>query len=135
MLFATEEWFAAWVDAANADDRFRAAGVGWKGSVGLVVLGRVDTFARLDGAEGRWTTLAVGTAPVLVEGTTFTISADAATWRELVEQRLDPLRALIVGRARIRGQLSAILARTTALRVMTAIAGGLDTTFVESAGP
>lgn len=122
MRFASDEWFAAWTELTNSDPDFRAAGVGWQGSVGLVV--RADAshpvvHVRLEGAEGQWTSVTVSADAVIVEGTTFALTADRATWQAVVAQELDPIRALITGRVRVRGQLSAILSRLTATRIMT----------------
>ena len=138
MLFPTQEWFDEWVRVANADTRFRRAGEGWTGSVGLVVRGARgvparDFFVRLNGADGKWTEVSAGGDPALVNGGDFVLSANLDTWQGLVAQEIDPVRAVITGQVRVRGQLSALPAWTAALRVMTELAGGLDTAFDSTA--
>lgn len=136
MLFGTEQWLSAWVATTNADERFRAAGAGWHGSVGLVVkdVPVGDIYMRLDGADGSWTSYELGRQAALVEGSLFTLSADRATWRDVLTQHVNPVRALIVGRVRVRGQLSAVLRRITALTIMVELAATLDPDYGDDAG-
>jgi putative sterol carrier protein len=131
VFFPTEEWFVEWVRVTNADRRFRSASKGWAGSVGLVVrrIDARDFYVRLDGADGRWTGVRVAASAALVDEADFVLSASLDSWRAILRQEIDPLRAIITGHVHARGQLSALLARATAMRVMTQLAAGLNTTF------
>jgi putative sterol carrier protein len=88
-----------------------------------------DFYVRLEGAEGRWTDVRAATSAALVEGADFVLSGSLDSWRAILQQEMDPLRAIITGHVRPQGQLSALLARTNAMRVMTQLAADVDTTF------
>lgn len=135
LLFPSEAWVDAWVAAANADAAFRDAGRGWAGSVGAVfgadeLMPAGPVFLRLDGEEGRWDGHALGTEANLLDGAVFTLSASYRIWKLIMSGELDPLRGLVQGRVRVRGQLSSLLGRISALNAMMRLAGTLDTTYL-----
>lgn len=136
MIFPSSEWIAGWVARSNGDEQFRTAGRGWDGAVGAVILPRaagisIPLYLRLEGRDGQWTHHDFGSDPALVDATRFVITADYTVWKSVIRQELDPIRGLILGRLRVRGQLSSVLRWANAFRVMTQLAGGIDTTFLD----
>lgn len=136
MLFPSPEWTAAWVEACNADVHFRDASVGWDGAAGCVIAAdeslHIPTqYLRLEGRDGTWTSHELGEDPQLVTGTKFVLSADYLAWKSVIRQELHPIRAMVMGRVRVKGQLSAVLRWSRPLVLMTQIAGRLHTTFTD----
>lgn len=140
MIFPSPEWFTAWIEAANNDADFRNASQGWIGAVGAIV--RPDQawsggplYVRLDGLQGHWDDSILGRQATVTDGALFCLSADYRIWKRVIRQDLDPIRGLIQGRLRVRGQLSAVLRWNAPFRIMTSLAGQLDTTWPDELAP
>ena len=134
--FPSSAWVDAWVRRANNDPAFVAAGHGFDGAVGAVIKPDVawpvrPLYLRLEGANGTWTKHDLGSDPALVDETLFTISAEYLAWKSVIRHDLDPIRGLVLGRLRVRGQLSSVLRWARAFRLMTALAADLPTTFLD----
>jgi putative sterol carrier protein len=130
--FASTSWVDAWVELMNADDRFRAEGQGWVGSIGCVINsddsgGPPPIYMRLSGADGHWDAAQAGPAATLVEDVTVRLEGPRHTWRLVIDQDLNPIRAMVQGRLRVHGQLSALLRFHRAIVLMAQLAGDVDT--------
>jgi hypothetical protein len=66
-----------------------------------------------------------------VDDAVFTIRGPYPAWKSVIRQELHPLRGIVQGRLRLRGQLSAFLRWSHATLIMTELAGRLDTVFVD----
>lgn len=138
-MFPSPEWLTAWAGIANEDARFGQAGRGWKGAVGLVIepvagVAEPPVYMRLDGFDGQWTAHALGSDAALLDGTLFTLSAAYLVWKRVIRQEIEPVRGVIQGQIRVHGHLSSLLRWTGSLRLMTELAGQLETTFADD-GP
>jgi len=137
LVFPSPEWVAAWVELANEDRAFRAAGAGWDGVVGGVVGADPgagvadDLYLRLAGRDGRWLESTLGTDAGLVAETVFTIHGPYRAWKSVIRQQLHPVRGVVQGQLRLRGQLSSFLRWSRALLIMTELAGRMDTAFID----
>lgn len=134
MLFPSGEWAQAWVDTCNADEQFIVSGEGWCGAVACVVRAdeqwQLETqHLRLDGQDGHWNDYAIGPDAGLTLDTLFVLTAGYSTWKALIRQELNPIRAMVQGRVRVSGQLSAVLRWSRQIVIMTQLAGRVDTTF------
>jgi putative sterol carrier protein len=137
LIFPSPEWVAAWVELANSDQAFRSAGVGWDGVVGGVIEADEaagvgdDLYLRLVGRDGCWYENTLAADAGLVDGSVFTIRGPYSAWKSVICQQLHPVRGVVQGRLRLRGQLSAFLRWSHATLIMTELAGRLDTVFVD----
>lgn len=137
LVFPSSQWVDAWVELANADQAFRAAGAGWDGAVGGVIEAdaaagvRESLYLRLEGREGCWQAHTLAADDRLVAGTVFSIRAPYAVWKSVIRQELHPVAGMVQGRLRFRGHLSAFLRWSNALVIMTKLAGRLDTVFTD----
>jgi putative sterol carrier protein len=137
LIFPSPEWVAAWVALANSDQAFRSAGAGWDGAIGGVIgadeaVGvRDDFYLRLVGRDGYWHENTLAGDPELVDNTVFTIYGPYSTWKSVIRQQLHPLRGVVQGRLRLRGQLSIFMRWSRATLIMTELAGRLDTKFMD----
>jgi len=137
LLFPSPEWVAAWVELANSDEAFSSAGAGWDGVAGGVIEANeaagvdADLYLRLVGRDGRWHEHTLDADAGLVDDAIFTIRGPYLAWKSVIRQQLHPLRGVVQGRLRLRGQLSVFLRWSRALVIMTELAGRLDTVFVD----
>jgi putative sterol carrier protein len=128
---------AAWVELANSDEAFIAAGAGWDGVAGGVIEAneaagvRANLYLRLAGRDGHWDEHILATDAGLVDDAIFTIRGPYVTWKSVIRQQLHPVRGIVQGRLRLRGQLSSFLRWSRALVIMTELAGRIDTVFVD----
>ncbi len=140
MLFPSEQWLGEWVARCNADPYFRSVGRGWQGAAGCVVksVGTAlpeSLYLRLEGQDGQWHSYRLGSSPLLVDEANFVLSADYEVWKSVIQQRTHPVRAMVQGRVRVRGQLSVVLRWTQPLLRMTELAGLIQTSFLDEADP
>jgi putative sterol carrier protein len=139
-LFPSEEWVEAWLARANGSAEFAQAGSGWDGAVGLIIeadpqRGVAQTlFMRLEGRDGEWTGYSLGTDRARLGVTVFVLRAPYLRWKELIEQELQPVWALLQGKVRIEGHLPVIVRWMAAIIVLARLAGELETEFVDETG-
>lgn len=137
LIFPSPEWVAAWVELANSDQAFRSAGAGWDGVVGGVIEADEaagvdgDLYLRLVGRDGCWYENTLAADAGLVDGSVFTICGPYSAWKSVICQQLHPVRGVVQGRLRLRGQLSSFLRWSRAMVIMTELAGRLDTAFAD----
>lgn len=125
---------AAWADAfrhaVNADEAYREAGRRWADPVALIVR---PTTELPDGAavqvhlEGGTCTEAAAVALDTVSAP-FILAASLATWREIVEGRVDPIAAVTRGAVSVaRGSIGTLMLHARAARSLLACAQKIDT--------
>lgn len=137
LVFPSPEWVSAWVTLTNADEAFRSAGAGWNGAVGGVIGADGEAgldknlYLRLTGRDGQWQEDTLGTNPSLAEDTVFTIYGAYPAWKAVIRQQLHPVKGIVQGRLRFRGQLSSFMRWSRATLIMTELAGHLDTVFID----
>ncbi len=129
----SEAWAQAWSDALNGSESYRAAAAGWEGAVAIAVRGEPQR-----GIEGRAVFLdlwhgacrAARTAsPADLEAARFVLTADAATWLELLRDGLDPVPAVMSGRLELsKGSVMSLLPQVAAAKELVAVGRSLPTT-------
>jgi putative sterol carrier protein len=136
-MFPSDQWVGAWVGLANESPEFEESGAGWDGAIGAVIEadpagGLPETlYLRLDGREGKWLGYELGTDPASIEGAVVTLRAPYRRWRQLVAQELDPVKAVLQGKLRVRGSATAILRRIDSFAIVVRLAGEVETTFID----
>lgn len=138
LVFPSEEWVAAWTSRCNASAAYLAAASGWDGVVALEIGPDDDhlsepLYVRLCAQDGQWTSFRFGPDRALAEHPSFLLTARYATWKQLVRQEIDPVRAIMRGTVRVQGRLSELFAWSDSLQVMTGLAGQVDTIFADRA--
>jgi putative sterol carrier protein len=137
LIFPSPEWVAAWVELANSDEAFRSAGAGWDGVVGGMIAADEaagvgdNLYLRLVGRDGYWHESTLAADAGLVDDAVFTIFGSYSVWKLVIRQQLHPLRGIVQGRLRLRGQLSSFMRWSRAVLIMTELAGRLDTAFAD----
>jgi putative sterol carrier protein len=129
----SEAWAQAWGDALNGSESYRAAAAGWEGAVVVAVRGEpargVEARAVfLDLWHGACRAVRVAGAAD-VEAARYVLTADAATWSELLHGGLDPLAAVMGGRLELtKGSVMGLLPHVAAAKELVAVARSLAAT-------
>lgn len=132
--FPTQEWFRALADAINGSDAYRDVAADWEGDVAFVIEADPerglpdDVWGYLDLWHGACREGAVVSADRGAEAE-FVIGASYRRWKDVVRGELDPVRAMMQGKLRVRGDLPKILRYVQAAHELVAICGTVPTRF------
>ena len=132
--FPTREWFGALVDAINGSAAYREAAADWEGDVAFVIEADPeravpdDVWGYLDLWHGRCREGGLVTPDRGAEAE-FVISAAYRRWKDVVRGELDPVRAMMQGKLRVRGDLPKILRSVQAAHELVVLCGDVPTRF------
>ncbi len=134
LVFPSELWVADWTRRCNASAAYLTAARGWDGVVALEIGPEADypprpLYIQLCATDGQWSSYRFGPDPALAEHASFLLRAPYSTWKQVVRQQIAPLPTIIRGSIRVEGRLFELLTWTESLRVMTQLAGQVDTAF------
>ena len=130
----TPEWAAAYKEELNKSDVYRQAGKGWKWTVGLITEAEPDKGVPedigllLDLYEGEARDVKVVSADE-ARGCDFVITAPYSRWKEVMKKELDPTKAMLQGKLKLKGDLPTIVRFTKASQEMTECTSRLETQF------
>lgn len=128
------EWAEAYKKELNSSDVYRQAGKGWKWTVGLVTEAEPDKGVPediglfLDLFEGEARDVQVVSADEARKAD-FVITAPYSRWKEVMRKELDPTKAMLQGKLKLKGDLPTIVRYTKASQEMTECTSRLETTF------
>jgi putative sterol carrier protein len=137
--FPSEQWFRDFVDLINGSAEYAEAAGDWEeGDVALLIEAEpdkgvpTDVWALLDLWHG---SCRGGGLVDEARGreAAFLIRAPYARWRDVVRGELEPVKAMMQGKLRVKGDLPAILRRIRAVNELVHLAGLIDTTFPDDA--
>ncbi len=130
----TPEFADAFKDELNRSQVYKQAGKGWKWTVGLVVEAEPDKNVPED--KGLVLDLFDGEArDVKATGAdearacNFVITAPYSRWKQVMRKELDPTRAMLQGKLKLKGDLPTIVRYTKASQEMTECTTRLDVEF------
>ena len=133
-LFPTEEWFQAYIDAVNASEEYAEYAATWEGDVIIQIDAEPDKGLATDvhGLLDLWHGGCRGGGLVDETRATsaeFAVRAPYSRWKDVIHGDLEPIKALVQGKLRVRGDLPKILRYVKATQELAYIAGQVDTTF------
>ena len=130
----TPEWAEAYKQELNNSEAYRAAGKGWKWTVGLITEAEPDKGVPDD--IGLWLDLYEGEARDVkivsadeARACDFVITAPYSRWKEVMKKELDPTKAMLQGKLKLKGDLPTIVRYTKASQEMTECTTRLDAEF------
>ncbi|PZN12790.1 MAG: Fis family transcriptional regulator [Bacillota bacterium] len=133
----TQEWAQAYKDRINENPRYREAARNWEWPLAFVLeaepsLGiEEDRAIVLDLYRGECRDARLATRDEL-DGVPYVISADAYTWKQVVDGRLDPLAAMLRGKLKIvKGNMAVLAGYVTAAKELVNSAQQVETEFPE----
>jgi putative sterol carrier protein len=132
--FPTEEWFQAYIEAIDASDEYTEYAATWEGDVIIHVEAEPDKglVADVHGLLDLWHGGCRGGGIVDEERAAtaeFVVRAPYSRWKDVIRGDLEPVKGLVQGKLRVRGDLPKILRYVKGTQELAHIAGQVDTTF------
>jgi len=128
--FPSAEWAQALREAINASPAYRESAADWEGGPICFVI-RTDeekTYLWLDLHRGECRAAEL-VSPAEGERAPFLISAEYEEWKRILRGELDPVRAIWMGKLKVRGDLSLLLRYMRAAQELLACAARVPTQF------
>lgn len=135
-VFPSEEWLTQYVERINASDGYKQAAATWEGDVSYVIEAEPDkgvsddVWAWLDlwhgeCRQGRIVSAADG------EKARFVIRAPYSRWKEVIRKELHPVKGMMQGKLRLRGDLATIIKHVKAANELVNVAQTVPTEFAD----
>ena len=134
LAFPTAPWFAAFIQAINGSAAYKEAAASWEGDIAFVIEAEPDrrvphdVWARLDLWHGECRGGGLVTA---TEGevSPFVIRAPYSRWKDVLRGDLDPVKGMMQGKLKVRGDLPTILRFVRAANELVHLTGTVPTAF------
>jgi putative sterol carrier protein len=132
--FPSEEWFGAFVDVINASEAYASYAADWEGDVVIAIGAEPDHGVPEDvlGLLDLWHGGCRGGGLVdgaRAEAADFLVRAPYSRWKQVILGELEPVKGLMQGRLRVRGDLQKILRYVKATQELARLTGNVETTF------
>ncbi len=129
--FPSPEWARLFEAAVNANGEYAEAAKAWEGDVLLRIVSTGESVppgVHLDLTHGtcRSARYIEDSRDIPSE---FVFEATPGDWREILEGRLDPVKAVVSGKVKVRGNLAKVLRFTRASGLLIATASTIPTEF------
>jgi putative sterol carrier protein len=136
--FPSEDWLAEYVRRINASQSYRDAAETWEGDVAYVIEAEPDRGVPED--VWAWLDLWHGTcrdgrlvSPQEGERARFLIRAPYSRWKEVIKGELDPVKGMMQGKLKLRGDLPTIVKHVKAANELVNVAQTVPTEFSDEA--
>ena len=136
--FLSQAWFDAFVEEINGSQEYRESAADWEGDIAFHVEAEpdknvpADVWARLD----LWHGACRGGGPIPAEegaASTYVLAAPYTRWKDVVLGDLDPIRAMMQGKLRVRGDLPTIVRQVRSANELVRLLGEVPTEFPDEA--
>ena len=133
--FPSQEWVDAFSKAINASTVYRGAAETWEGAIAFQFEAEPDkgvpddVWALLDLWHGECRHAAI-VAPQVGAQAPYVIRAPYSRWRSILEGDLDPIKAMMQGKLKVRGNLAKIVKYVRAANELVRLTGTVPTEFV-----
>ena len=136
--FPSDEWLTLYRDLINGSKEYRESSLDWEGDIAFVMEAEPDRgvpedlIAWLD----LWHGECRGARMITVEegaGAAYGISAPYSRWHEVVEGRLEPVKAMVQGKLKLRGDLAEIVRHVRAAKELVHLTTRVPTEFLDAA--
>jgi putative sterol carrier protein len=136
--FPTDEWFQALIVLINASEEYRVAAADWEGDIAFQILAEPDRG--LSGTVWGYLDLWHGTCrgggvvtEVEASSAAYTLTAPYTRWKDVVLGDLDPIKGMMQGKLRVRGDLPRIVREVRSASELVRLTGDVDTVFPDEA--
>lgn len=136
--FPTDPWFQDLIVQINASEEYEDAAASWEGDVAFLVEAEPDKGVPHDvwGLLDLWHGSCRGGGVVDAERgnqAAYVIRAPYSRWKEVVLGELDPTRAMMQGKLKVRGDLATIVRYVRAANELVHLTGLVETEFPDEA--
>jgi putative sterol carrier protein len=132
--FGTEEWVEQFVTTLNGNEAYAEAAETWEGDFLFIV--HSDPDAGFEEEAVMWLDLWHGKCrehALLpnrdVKQTAFIYEGELANWKEIIEGRLDPIKALLTRKMKLTGDRAKVMRATRAAKELVRTAQMINTEF------
>jgi putative sterol carrier protein len=135
-LFPSAEWLGLYVGKIQESEAWSAAAATWEGDLSYVIEAEPDKNI----PENVWYWMDLwrgecrgGKETTAEEGTKarFIIRAPYSRWKQVITGELDPVKGMLQGKLKLKGNLPAIIRHVKAANELVAIAGTVPTEFID----
>lgn len=133
-MFASQGWFEAFQVQINASGRYREAAADWEGDIAFRIMAEpdrnvpADLWGYLDLWHGSCRD-ARAIEPNDAYAAAYALSAPYSRWKDIVRGELDPIKAMMQGKLRVRGDLPRIVRYVKAANELVRLTGLVQTDF------
>lgn len=130
ITFATDEWAKALMHEVNTSEAYKKAAANWEGDFYFITTKgqgiAEDTYLYLDlwHGEARDAYLVANPGAKQVA---FELSAPVDVWRKVLEKKVDPIRGIMSGQLKLKGNMMTVLKSPKAATELVAAAMKVDT--------
>ena len=135
-VWPSDEWVAAYRDLINESEEYREAAHDWEGAVVYHFQAEPDKHLAED-VYG-WFDLWHGECREAKQvdageasGAEFVVSAPYSIWKQVIRKELDPIKGMMQGKLKLKGDLPTIVRYVKAANELVNIAGSVPTEFVD----
>lgn len=137
--FPSPEWLVEFQQIVNASAEYADAAATWEGDLVFVYEKEPDkgvpddVYAWLDLWHGKCRDAAILTGPDDPRATSakFTITAPYSRWKSVMKKEIEPVKAMMQGKLKVKGDLPTIVRYVKASNVLTDLTTEVDTQFVD----
>ena len=136
-VFPSEEWLDEYVVRINQSKEYQEAAATWEGDVAYVFEPEPDKgvpeeiWAWLDLWHGECRDGKYGLSPEEGEKSRFIIRAPYSRWKEVIRKELDPVKGMMQGKLKLKGDLPTIVRYVKAANELVNLAQTVPTEFVD----
>jgi putative sterol carrier protein len=132
--FASQAWFDAFAAAINASEHYREVAADWEGDIAFTIVAEPDRGvpADLHGYLDLWHGACRASrviAAAEANDAAYAIVAPYSRWKDVVLGDLDPIKGMMQGKLRVRGDLPTIVRYVKAANELVRLTGLVDTQF------
>jgi len=135
--FPSKEWVDVFVERINGSPEYREAAASWEGDVSFVLEAEPDrgmpdeVWMWLDLWHGECRDSRYGIPAVEGEKAKFIIRALYDRWKEVIRKELDPVKGMMQGKLKLKGDLPTIVRYVKAANELVNLTGSVPTEFVD----
>jgi len=136
-LFPSAEWLDLYAQRINESPEYKEAAASWEGDVSYVFEAEPDkglaeeTWAWLDLWHGECRGHRYGVPPEEGERAKFIIRAPYSRWKEVINKELDPVKGMMQGKLKLKGDLPTIVRYVKAANELVNLAQTVPTEFAD----
>ena len=133
-MFASQAWFEAFQVRINASEHYRETAADWEGDIAFRIMAEpdrkvpADMWGYLDLWHGRCRDARAIDASG-ADAAAYTLSAPYSRWKDVVRGDLDPIKGMMQGKLRVRGDLPTIVRYVKAANELVRLTGLVETDF------
>jgi putative sterol carrier protein len=135
--FPSKEWLDVYVERINQSAEYGDAAAAWEGDISYVFEPEpdkgvpVEVWVWLDLWHGECRDARYDISPEEGARARFIIRAPYTRWKEVIRKELDPVKGMIQGKLKLRGDLPTIVRYVKAANELVNLAASVPTEFVD----